>query len=68
MNAAKAGRLIRDARLRKGMTQVELARKLNVKQGTVGAWEIGYSFPRPKSLVKVCGLLEIPIDEMLQAG
>ena len=48
MNRAKAGVLIRDARLKNGMTQTELARKLNVKQGTVGAWEIGYSFPRPQ--------------------
>ena len=68
MNRAKAGWMIRDARIRSGMTQTELARKLNVKQGTVGAWEIGYSFPRPKSMVRLCEILKIPVDELLKAG
>lgn len=68
MNRAKAGGMIRDARIRSGMTQTELARKLNVKQGTVGAWEIGYSFPRPKSMVRLCEILKIPVDELLKAG
>ena len=68
MNRAKAGVMIRDARIRSGMTQMELARKLNVKQGTVGAWEIGYSFPRPKSMVRLCEILKIPVDELLKAG
>ena len=68
MNRAKAGGLIRDARLKNGMTQTELARKLNVKQGTVGAWEIGYSFPRPKSMVKLCELLKIPVEDLIKVA
>jgi transcriptional regulator with XRE-family HTH domain len=68
MNRIEAGKMIRLARMRSGMTQDELARKLNVKQGTVGAWEIGYSFPRPKSMVKLCEILNIPVEELLKAG
>lgn len=68
MNRAKAGDMIKEARLRKGLTQTELARKLKVTQGTVGAWEIGYAFPRPGSMVRLCDLLEIPVDELLKAG
>ena len=68
MSRAKAGEMIRTARVKAGMTQMELARKLNVKQGTVGAWEIGYSFPRPKSMVRLCEILKIPVDELLKAG
>lgn len=68
MNRVEAGKMIRLARMRSGMTQDELARKLNVKQGTVGAWEIGYSFPRPKSMVKLCEILNIPVEELLKAG
>ena len=68
MNRKEAGKMIRLARMRSGMTQDELARKLNVKQGTVGAWEIGYSFPRPKSMVKLCEILRIPVEELLKAG
>ena len=68
MSRAKAGEMIRTARVKAGMTQTEIARKLNVKQGTVGAWEIGYSFPRPKSMVRLCEILKIPVDELLKAG
>ena len=68
MNRANAGRLIRDARIRHGYTQIALARKLKVSQATVGAWEIGYTFPRPPKMVKLCEILEIPVDELLKAG
>lgn len=68
MNRAKAGGMIRDARIRHGMTQSELAKRLNVKQGTVGAWEIGYAFPRPKSMVKLCEILKIPVEDLLKVG
>ena len=68
MNRAKAGGVIRVARMKAGMTQAELAQKLNVKQGTVGAWEIGYSFPRPKSMVRLCEILKIPVEELLKVG
>lgn len=63
---SKIGQMIRDARLRKGWTQTELAARLKVKQGTVGCWEIGYTFPRPKTLVQLSDLLEIPIDKLLK--
>lgn len=67
MNRIEAGKMIRLARIRSGMTQEELAKALNVKQGTVGGWEIGYSFPRPKSMVKLCEILKIPVEELLKA-
>ena len=68
MNKEKAGAMIREARIVSGMTQTELAKKLHVSQGTVGAWEIGYAFPRPKSMVKLCELLSIPIEKLMKAG
>ena len=68
MNRVEAGKVIRLARMRRGLTQTQLARLLNVKQGTVGAWEIGYSFPRPKSMVKLCEVLHITVDELLKVG
>lgn len=68
MDKAKAGEMIRLARIANGMTQMELARKLNVSQGAVGAWEIGYSFPRPKSMVKLCEVLRIPVEKLAKAG
>lgn len=68
MNRVEAGKVIRLARMRRGLTQAQLARLLNVKQGTVGAWEIGYSFPRPNSMVKLCEVLHITVDELLKVG
>lgn len=68
MERARAGELIRTARIVNGMTQQELAKKLHVSQGTVGAWEIGYAFPRPKSIVRLCEILSIPIDKLMKAG
>ena len=68
MDRAKSGSMIRMARLKKGLTQTELARKLNVSQGTVGAWEIGYSFPKPKSMVKLCEVLKIQVEDLIKAG
>ena len=62
----RIGNIIREARLRKGWTQTELATRLNVKQCTVGCWEIGYNFPRPGTLVRLSDLLEIPIDKLLK--
>ena len=68
MSRKDAGKMISEARKLKGMSQVELAKKLNVTQGTVGSWEIGISFPRPKSMVKLCELLQIPVEELIKAG
>ena len=64
----EAGKMIRLARVEAGLTQEELARKLNVTQGTVGSWEIGIAFPRPKTMVRLCDILNIPIAELAKAG
>ena len=68
MNRSKTGKMIRDARLAKGMTQVELARKIGTKQATVATWEIGYAFPRPSLLPKLSEALDLRIDELVKAG
>jgi transcriptional regulator with XRE-family HTH domain len=68
MKRERAGDLIRTARIRNGLTQVELANRLNVTQGSVGCWEIGKTLPRPKSMVKLCEILKIPIDDLIKAG
>lgn len=60
--------MIRDARIKQGMTQVELAYRLKVSQGAVGCWELGISFPRPKTLVEMCMVLKIPVQELIKAG
>lgn len=62
------GQMIRDARIRKGMTQAGLAETIGVSQGAVGQWEQGMTIPRPKHIVRLSTLLDIPVDELLKAG
>ena len=62
------GQMIRDARIRKGMTQAGLAENIGVSQGAVGQWEQGMTIPRPKHIIRLSSLLEIPVEELLKAG
>ena len=43
MNQVKTGGLIRAARLKNGMTQLQLAEKLSVSDKAVSKWERGVS-------------------------
>jgi transcriptional regulator with XRE-family HTH domain len=44
-------------RARAGMTQPELAEKLNISKGAVGNWESGMHIPSRKTLRQIAGLL-----------
>jgi transcriptional regulator with XRE-family HTH domain len=62
------GQMIRDARIKKGMTQADLADNIGVSQGAVGQWEQGMTIPRPKHIIRISTLLDIPVEELLKAG
>lgn len=62
------GQMIRVARIKKGMTQKDLADALCVSQGAVGQWEIGITLPKPKNMLPLSELLEIPVEELLKVG
>ena len=54
-----SGDLLREARLRAGLTQAELARRVGTSQPAVARWESGAvqpSFERLRELVRACGL------------
>jgi len=54
-----AGALIREARLRSGLTQTELATRLATTQSAVARWEGGAAEPRCSTVVRAvraCGL------------
>jgi transcriptional regulator with XRE-family HTH domain len=54
-----SGDLIREARLRAGLTQKELARRAGTSQPAIARWESGAvapSFDRLRELVRACGL------------
>ena len=54
-----SGDILREARLRAGLTQQELARRAGTSQSAVARWESGAvvpSFERLRELIRACGL------------
>lgn len=47
-----------------GITQKEMADKLDVDRSTIGKWELAGSFPRPKYLPQIAELLGCSIDDL----
>ena len=62
------GQMIRLARIKKGMTQSDLAGVMNVSQGAVGQWESGITLPKARNIAKLSEVLEIPVEKLLKAG
>lgn len=54
-----------ELRLRRGLTQRDLAKKLGVSPGAVANWEAGLRMPRVPMLCKIAAVLDVTIDEML---
>ena len=52
-------------RKRKGITQEELATRLNVVRQTVSKWETGLSVPDSELLIKLAEILEVPVSRLL---
>ena len=53
-------------RLRKGITQKELARYVSVDRTTVAKWENGKSKPRVAVLLKLSVVLDCTVDDLLR--
>lgn len=56
-------------RQRSGLTQVQLAELLGVRQATVSDWERGKAEPNlsPAQTLKLCQLLNCTLDELVEA-
>ena len=52
-------------RKKKGITQEELAARLNVVKQTVSKWEKGLSVPDSELLIKLAEILEVPVSRLL---
>lgn len=57
---------IQKLRLEKGMTQLELAEKLNYSDKTVSKWERGESLPDIVVLKKIADLFEVTLDYLVE--
>lgn len=56
---------IKNARQAKGMTQEELAIRLNVTRQTISKWEKGLSIPDAEILIKLSEVLDVSVSELL---
>ena len=65
MNQIKIGNFIKELRKEKGLTQEQLAEKLNVSRRTVSRWETGSNLPDLDILIEMADYYEIDIRELL---
>ncbi len=59
---------IADLRTAKGLTQIELAEKLNYSDKAVSKWERGESLPDIAVLKQIADLFEVTLDYLVQPG
>ena len=68
MDTLKIGQYIQHLRKAAGMTQKELAEKLNLSFQAVSKWENGDSLPDTGILLDLCDLLNTTADKLLNGG
>lgn len=56
---------IKQLRISSGMTQSELAKKLNITRSSVNAWEMGLSTPSTTYIVELAQLFHVSSDFLL---
>ncbi len=59
---------IKNLRKSKGMTQEELAARVNVVRQTVSKWEKGLSVPDAEMLQRIAEVLDTSVSRLLEAG
>ena len=62
------GEKIKIIRKMAGITQEELAEKMNVSRQTISKWEKEISSPDLESAIILCDLFEISLDDLLKGG
>lgn len=65
MDAKVTGKIIQSKRKELGLTQIQLAEKLNVSNRAVSKWENGDGYPDVSILEDISKVLDISIDELL---
>lgn len=59
------GEKLKAVRKLKGLTQLDLSKKISVSKGTISAYEQGLSYPSIETLVKICDILDTSSDYLL---
>ncbi len=65
MDQVKIGRFIAECRKKEGLTQMQLAEKLNITDRAVSKWETGKSLPDSSVMLELCSVLKITVNDLL---
>ena len=65
MDQKKTGHFIAELRKAEGLTQKELAGKLQITDKAVSKWECGNSMPDYAVMVRLCDVLGVSVNELL---
>ena len=68
MNQYVTGAAIRELRLQKNMTQLQLAEKLNVSDKAVSKWETGKGYPDITLLESIADAFGISVTELISGN
>lgn len=68
MDTLKIGQYIQHLRKAAGMTQKDLAEKLNISFQAVSKWENGDALPDTGILLDLCDILNTTVDKLLNGG
>ena len=65
MDQIKIGKFIAECRKKQGLTQMQLAEKLNITDRAVSKWENGRSMPDSSIMLDLCEILKITVNDLL---
>ena len=65
MDQVKIGKFIAACRKQEGLTQVQLAEKLNITDRAVSKWETGKAMPDTSIMLELCDVLKISVTDLL---
>ena len=65
MDQVKIGKFIAERRKMAGLTQAQLAEKLNITDRAVSKWETGKSLPDSSIMIDLCDVFKISVNDLL---
>ena len=66
LDSLKTGEFIKEARKKKGLSQNDLAEKLNITRVAVSKWENGHNLPDIVIMKELADILDVDINEIMQ--
>ena len=65
MDQVKIGKFLKELRKEKGLTQEQLAEKLNVSNRSISRYETGNNMPDISLLIEIADIFEVSIPEII---